>query len=214
MALGTLTREILIELQGVLGAIDSTRNRLKGVGAGLYMMTQRQGIGIRKTTTATKGGSAARHARSTAYCDCDCEYKTLGSYRRGKIMPWYLIIFGTPEKALTGYMEWMKLCLRKMPIRVLFATHVWYGRWLIDNDTDVDLVMGIFILEFSKIQFTDSRDLVIALVDANGNLVEELDTAVISGNAITVTIPLLGPHTHVYADAYVTTNIPSSWVAP
>jgi len=211
-------------IDGVTGTVqgtDRTIGRDVGYAAAFRKIqkatpgdkTNRRTTQIVSQKAPTRGGSAARHARSVTYCTCDKDYKTLDSQKLMKMNPWWRLITGDDNSSMSAYHIFMKICLKAMDEKSAFMRFSWCSRYVVKNKTGVQWTDKIVTFGDIPTFQVDGQDvevyLLLGTTTKKGRITYDakmidfrlVHTVIIRGQAL-VTIPTLQPGSSVLVDVY------------
>jgi hypothetical protein len=164
-------------------------------------------------TQETRGGSDARHKRSTTYCACDVGFRSLGSPKEQFLIPWWKTTMNDPLNKLSGYLIYMKCCLKGMAETEAFTNYSFISRYRIWNNSGADWVNQPLHFDEIPTYNLDGSDvrafLLLLKKTTKGNIVynalmidTELSLTVPARGEILVTLPSLNYYDIAQVDVY------------
>ena len=132
MAIGT-PKFPLDKITGVLGKVDRSVSRAKGLGLNISSGRKTSILGVKTQRTATR--SEGQKARSATYCGCDCDWKDLSLAKRAFLKIYHSQVRQLPTQHMTDYLMWMSLCMSAAWENNLFLLDSYVSRYVIHNDS-------------------------------------------------------------------------------
>jgi hypothetical protein len=211
----------LDSIAGVIAGPDRTIGRDVGMASSIRRRVNATAgtaqpdlkVQIYATTAPTRGGSTARHARSTVYCDCDGSYKTLAPEKQVFLVPWWRSATGGAFVSMGAYQVYMKTCLKGLLEFKAFLVFSYLTRYQIVNNDPFDWEEEEAILTnipFNPL-YTQSLEVFLLLnsetkkgtISYSAKMVDTpLDYAIIDDKTITVFVPLVQRQSSVFIDVY------------
>jgi len=208
-------------IEGVLVGPDRTIGRDVGLNVAFRKINagvsgdknNRRKTQIYATTAPTRGGSTARHARSTVYCDCDGSYKTLAPEKQVFLVPWWRAATGGAFVSMGAYQVYMKTCLKGLLEFKAFLVFSYLTRYQIVNNDPFDWEEEEAILTnipFNPL-YPQSLEVFLLLnsetkkgtISYSAKMVDTpLDYTMIDDRTITVFVPLIQRQSSVFIDVY------------
>ena len=161
--------------------------------------------------TVPAGGSAARHEGSKSYCSCDALYKLLDAGHKASVGKWIRTARGLPWAKYTNYLWWMKVCLKKWPEKNHWIHHAWWGRWIIENSTDEDLVGYYGTFAGMQYPMRSLTDCIITTISPTHEPLETLWPVAFTETSVSAYVPRIPAQSGVFVDVYWIYNPPPRW---
>ena len=213
MAKAVSTKIPIDSITGDLNKSDRTLGRERGFAVNMTDNTRDGSIKLSTKRTMPIGGSAARHSATKRYCTCDTLYKYLDAKHKETVGKWIQTARNIPYAKLSNYLWWMKCCLKNWPEKEHFVHHAWWGRWLIENSTDADLVGYFGTFAGMQYPMRSLTDCVITTVSPTHDLLEVLWPQAFTETSVSAYVPLIPAMGTVFVDIYWLYNPPSGWPA-
>lgn len=211
MAKGVSTEIPIDSMTGRIGRTDRTLGRERAFAVNMTDKTKDGTVKLSTKRTVPVGGSAARHDATKSYCGCDALFKLLDKEHKASAGKWIRTARNLPWKSLSDYLWWMKICLKKWPEKNHWIHHAWWGRWLIENATDADLVGYYGTFAGMQYPMRSLTDCVITTVSVTHEPLETLWPQEFTATSVSAYVPLIPAHGSIFVDVYWIYNPPSGW---
>jgi hypothetical protein len=200
-------------VSGRLGRTDNTLGRDRAFAVNMTDNTPDGSVKLSTKKTVPPGGSDARHAQVGNYCTCDGQYRMLDTEHKDACGKWTRDVRNLPWKKLSNYLWWMKFCMLRWPEKQHFVHHVYWGRWIVINPTDTEIVGCIATFEGMMAPMRSLTDCVIAQLAPNYEIDDLLYPQAFTPSSVTAcvkSVPALGSK---LIDVYWIYNPPERWTA-
>lgn len=211
MAKATKTKIPIDSTSGRVGRTDNTLGRDRGFAVNMTDNTADGSVKLSTKRTVTKGGSASRHEQVGNYCTCDGQYRMLDTEHISACGKWTRDVRNLPWKKLSNYLWWMKFCMLRWPEKAHFVHHAYWGRWMVMNATEEDVVGYTVTLGGMKAPMRSLTDCVPALLLPSYEIDTILWPLAFTSTSVTVSLPLVQAGKTKFVDVYWIYNPPEKW---
>jgi hypothetical protein len=199
MAIGT-PKFPLDKITGVLGKVDRSVSRAKGLGLNISSSKKSSILGVKtqRTTTRTIG----QQERAKIYCDCDHGWAAMGLFKQLYTCKYQREVRQKSSQRYTHYTCWMSLCLTDAWDENLFLLNSYVSRYVIKNTSGAPWIGHKVTLNDIPTKQANGWDVAIQETDYKRLPQRTLEHKVNAKGSVIVCLPDMTPGRTIYIDVY------------